>query len=62
MLHNLFMSPFYGRYKVENHKELTSVLAKTAEDVEDYYGWNQHCNVQVKMIQDFELALPYLKP
>ena len=31
MLHNLFMSPFYGRYKVENHKELTSALAKTAE-------------------------------
>ena len=62
MLHNLFMSPFYGRYKVENHKELTSALSKTAEDVEDYYGWNQHCNVQVKMIQDFEFALPYLKP
>ena len=62
MLHNLFMSPFYGRYKVENHEELTSSLSKTAEDVEDYYGWNQHCNVQVKMIQDFEFALPYLKP
>lgn len=62
MLNKLFLGPFYGHYKVENHRELSSIISKKIENVEDYNGWNQNCNVQVKMVDDLNFIVPYVKP
>jgi hypothetical protein len=62
VLNRLFFGPFYGQYKVENHENLTSLINDKLKTTEDYHGWNNNCNVQVKMLDNIEFAIPYFKP